>query len=340
MMLSWWRRALVAGVLVVLQACGVDGAQVGDDASATATDSSAVTKAASPAGLTTDFRSWLTANGYGAYNFARDDLSNGSFGGRTTAGQAVVNQPVIFIHGNSDRALGDGSALSTGWAASQAYFQSKGYTSAELYATTWGPANALLSSQQYHSKEYLQYLRAFIQAVKAYTGATKVDIVAHSMGVTLARKALEGGAGNDALGGGAYNLGPALTSSVDTFVGISGANLGLTSCYLSGPTTPTCGSTNGLYPGYLIGGFGPYGVSSYLSALNATTHEEGSHVYSIWSSADEVVGYGCIVWYQNTCAVPGQNGQVTFSSYPYGHVGAKDLTGYNQWRLVTAHATN
>ena len=96
-----------------------------------------------------------------------------------------------------------------------------------------------------------------MNAVKGYTGATKVDIVTHSMGVTMMRKVIKGGAASDALDGGSYNLGSALTSSVDTFVGIAGANRGLVACYVSGPTTPTCGSTNGFYPGYLVGGFGP-----------------------------------------------------------------------------------
>jgi Lipase (class 2) len=85
------------------------------------------------------------------------------------AGQAVTNQPVLFIHGNSDSALGTGSSLATGWRSSIDYFKSQGYTSAELYATTWGPANAAFSSQQYHSNENLTRLRAFVQAVKAYT---------------------------------------------------------------------------------------------------------------------------------------------------------------------------
>lgn len=291
-------------------------------------------------GLSSDFRSWLTANGYGSYAFQRTDVPGGSYGGRVSAGQAVVNQPVIFIHGNSDSALGTGSSLATGWRASIEYFKAQGYTSAELYATTWGPANAAFASQQYHSKDHLTRVRAFIQAVKAYTGATKVDIVTHSMGVTLARKAVKGGAANDSLAGGAYNLGSSLTSSVDTFVGIAGANRGLTTCYLSGPTTPTCGSTNGLYPGYLVGGFGPYGVSSFLVDLAATSHYEGSYVYTIWSSADEVIGYGTIVYGTSTCRIPAQNGEKTFSGYPYGHIGSKDQTPYWQWRMVKFHATN
>ena len=291
-------------------------------------------------GLTIDFRNWLTANGYGSYGFQRSDVPGGSYGGRTVAGQAVVNQPVIFIHGNSDSALGTGSSLATGWSQSIAYFKSQGYTSAELYATTWGPASAALSSQQYHSYDHLTRLRAFVTAVKAYTGATKVDIVTHSMGVTLMRKVIKGGTGNDSLAGGAYNLGGSFTSWVDTFVGIAGANRGLTTCYQTGPTTPTCGSTNGFYPGYLVGGFGPYGVSSFLVDLANTSHYEGSYVYSMWSSADEVIGWGTIVYGTSTCRIPAQNGEKTFSGYPYGHIGVKDQTGYYQWRMVKYHATN
>lgn len=290
-------------------------------------------------GLSTDFRNWLTANGYGSYSFQRADVPGSSYGGRGFAGQAVVNHPVIFIHGNPDSAVGYSSTYS-GWRSSIEYFKSQGYTSAELYATTWGPANAAFASQQYHSKANLTRLRAFVQAVKAYTGAAKVDIVAHSMGVTLARKIIKGGAANDAADGGAYDLGSALTSSVDAFVGIAGANRGLTACYYSGPTTPTCGSTNGFYPGYLVGFTGPYGVSSFLVDLASSSHYEGTYVYSIWSSVDEVIGYGTIVYGESTCRIPAQNGEKTFSSAPYGHFGSKDQTGYWQWRMVKAHATN
>lgn len=291
-------------------------------------------------GLSTDFRNWLTANGYGSYNFQRSDVTGGSYGGRTYAGQPVVNQPVIFIHGNSDSALGTTSPY-TGWYNSIAYFKSQGYTSAELYATTWGPADPFQASLQYHSKDYMvNRIRAFIQAVKAYTGATKVDIVAHSMGVTLARKAIKGGGAYDSSAGGNYSLGSALTSSVDTFVGISGANRGLVACYNSGPTTPTCSDVNGLYPGYLIGIYGPYDVSSILVDMNATSHYEGSYVYTIWSTVDEVIGYGDMVYGQYTSRIPGQNGEVVYGAAPYGHFGCKDLTGYYQWRMVKFHSMN
>jgi len=291
-------------------------------------------------GLSTDFRNWLSANGYSSWSFQRTDVPGGSYGGRVTPGQAVVNHPVIFIHGNGDSALGTGTSTSTGFRASIEYLKTQGYTSAEIYATTWGPASVAQVPNQYHSKAHLTRIRAFIQAVQAYTGATKVDIVAHSMGVTLARKAIKGGSAYDAAAGGTYSLGSALTSSIDTFAGIAGANRGLTACYFSGPTTPTCSDRNGFYPGYLIGAFGPYGVSEILVDMNATSHYEGSFVYTIWTSADEVIGYGTIVYGSSTCRINGQNGEVVFSAYPYGHFGVKDLTQYYQWRMVKYHATN
>src|SRR5213592_4033148 len=127
--------------------------------------SAAAQSSSDPAtGLTTDFRDWLTANGYSSYHFERSDVAGGAYGGRTSAGQAVVNQPVIFIHGNSDSALGTTSPY-IGFYNSIAYFKSQGYTSAELYATTWGPADPFQASLQYHSQANMTRLRAFIQAV-------------------------------------------------------------------------------------------------------------------------------------------------------------------------------
>ena len=291
--------------------------------------------------ITPDFQNWLNANGYAGYNFARTDIgTNGSYGGKLSPSDTVVNQPVIFIHGNSDSALGSGVGL-TGWTSSIDYFISQGYKPAEIYATTWGDANPYLSAYQYHSKSNLQMIRAFIQAVKAYTGATKVDIVTHSMGVTLTRKAILGGSGNDAASGGNYNLGSPLTSSVDTFVGIAGANWGLVSCYQTGGATPTCAATNGLYPGYSAWFPYPLGLSNILYNLDsAPPHYEGSNVYSIWSTVDEVIGYGDVVYGQYTSQIPGQNGEKRFTSVPYGHINSKDLTGYYQLRMVKYHATN
>lgn len=293
--------------------------------------------AVSTSGFTTHFRTWLEANGYEpTYNLIRDDLEGGSFGGKASAADTVTKQPVIFIHGNSDKAVGTGALGQTGWNASIDHFLANGYKTSELYATTWGPANAALSPYQYHSKTNVMKVRKLIEAVLAYTGASKVDIVAHSMGVTLARKAILGGSASDALEGGSYSVGASLKSKVDTFVGIAGANLGLTSCYLSGPSTPTCGSTNGLYPGYLFG-FYVTGRSSFLNDLLAQSKFEGSYRYSIYSTADEVVGYGGLVYGEYTSRIPGQTGEKKYTSAPYGHFNSKDLTAAVQLAMVTSH---
>ncbi|TQF11840.1 lipase [Myxococcus llanfairpwllgwyngyllgogerychwyrndrobwllllantysiliogogogochensis] len=292
--------------------------------------------AVSTAGLTTHFRQWLSANGYDSYDFPRADLVGGSFGGKASGTDTVVNTPVIFIHGNSDKAVGTGTAGQSGWNASIEYFLANGYKPSELYATTWGPAEIMQTAVQYHSKTNVMKVRKFIEAVKAYTGATKVDIITHSMGVTLARKAILGGSANDSANGGAYNVGAALTGSVDTFVGIAGANLGLTSCYQTGPSTPTCGSTNGLYPGYLYFGL-VMGRSAYLDNLRSTSGYEGAYRYSIYSTADEIINYGGIVYGEYTSHIPGQNGEKVYSAYPYGHFNSKDLTAAVQYSMVRNH---
>jgi len=73
------------------------------------------------------------------------------------------------------------------------------------------------------------------------------------MGVTLGRRIAKGGSVASAK----INLGAALTSRIDAFIGIAGANWGLTECYLT-PIYATCGATNGFYPGYATG---PKGLS-------------------------------------------------------------------------------
>jgi hypothetical protein len=329
----------LAGAVVVGALAGGCGGEVEGEMTQQAMPEVGTVEAAavSTTGFTPHFRSWLQANGYEPqYNLVRDDLVGGSYGGKASSTDTVVNQPVIFIHGNSDKAIGTGTAGQSGWNASIEFFLSKGYKTSELYATTWGPADATMSAYQYHSKTYVMKLRKFIEAVKAYTGATKVDIVAHSMGVTLARKAVLGGWAHDSLEGGDYYVGPSLTASVDTFVGIAGANLGLTSCYTTGPTTPTCGSTNGLYPGWWTG-LSVAGRSAYLNDLLATSRYEGAYRYAIHSTADEVIGYGGLVYGSYTARIPGQTGEKMYTAYPYGHFNVKDLTQNVQYNMVKNH---
>ncbi len=288
-----------------------------------------------PTGLTSDFQNWLNSNGYSTFDFMRNDITTGSFGGRILSTDVISRQPVVFIHGNSDKALGTMFGQS-GWTASRDYFLSNGYTNAELYGFTWGDANAMASANQDHSYKTLSHIRAFIEAVKSYTGATKVDVVTHSMGVTLARKAILGGTGDDSVVG-VYDLGDPISDCVDTFVGIAGANRGLVSCYQCAGSVATCSNSNGLYPGYLMWGMGPFGVSDILQNINSTSGYEGDKVYTIWSTVDEVIGYGCVVYGSYTTRIPGQDGEKVFRSVPYGHFNVKDKTCSVQYNMVVNH---
>lgn len=286
----------------------------------TAPGASSTAAAAAPATVSkdsrfsSDFKSWLQTNGYGGYDFAKGDVP--SFGGRAAPGEKLAHDPVIFIHGNSDSAAG--------WNASIEHFGSQGYKPSEMYAMTWGPQSPLLASQQAHSRHYEEEVRGFIQAVKEYTGAEKVDVIGHSMGVTLARKAIQGGDGFDPYpGGGHYDLGAPLTQSVDTFVGISGANHGLASALLTGNLVPTTNLATGLHP-----------ASAFLQDINGKNHDEGDHVFSIWSQVDPILGVGTA---GTTGPIPGQDGQKVYDSYPYGHMGSRDLSAEVQLAMIQEH---
>jgi len=260
-----------------------------------------------------DFQKWLHANGYGKYDFAKGNVP--AFGGKSRAGEKVTKEPVIFIHGNSDSAAG--------WKGSIEGFSKAGYKQSDMYAMSWGPANPMKAGEQHHSKKYLEEVRAFIEAVKKYTGAEKVDVIGHSMGVTLARKAIQGGDGYDPIARQKYDLGGALTSSVDTFVGIAGANHGLAAALWTGDMVPTTNKTSGLHP-----------QSEILKDLNAVDHDEGAHVYSIWSHADEVVGVGLAGF---TSPIEGQDGQKVYGTFPFGHMGVKNLTAETQLAMIRDH---
>lgn len=113
--------------------------------------------------------------------------------------------------------------------------------------TTWGSGNSKNGSRNYHSKDYVMRVRTFIEAVVNYIGAQKINIIGHSMGVTLARKAVKGGTASDHVLH-QYNVGPSLKNRVNVFIGLAGANLGLTACSTA-TVIPTCNTDDVFFPG-------------------------------------------------------------------------------------------
>ncbi|EGT32289.1 hypothetical protein CAEBREN_32674 [Caenorhabditis brenneri] len=296
--------------------------------------------------LSSDFQNWLKSNQYSSYDFVRSDYgTKGSYGGFTKTLTKATKTPVIFLHGNSDSALKT-SSLSTGWDNSIDYFETKGYTSAELYATSWQDNIAAKAGTRTHNCKDLTRLRKFFEAVLAYTGSPKVSVVSHSMGVTLGRKVINGGVVNGTDGN--CDLGPSITEKIDVFVGIAGANYGLCNCAGTfGLLAATCNKKNGFWPGDACGAYTSTfcgraatpcnGLSTYsrlLDEMNTSNNKDGSYVFSMWSKADDLIGNGDIVWGRPTSLVPLSDGKIIYESLT--HMQSKENTAVDQYKLVTS----
>ncbi len=108
----------------------------------------------------------------------------------------VVRTPVIFLHGNNDTPFA--TACNPAYGRIQAlaqYFADHGYATSELWGLGYqGDRCDVNGDQTFRSRishtnqANVPDLRRFVAAVLAYTGARQVDIVGHSLGVTLARE--------------------------------------------------------------------------------------------------------------------------------------------------------
>lgn len=83
--------------------------------------------------------------------------------------------------------------------------------------------------EHHNNPEYVLYTRRFIQAVLKYTGAKRVNVVVHSLGNTIVRKAIKGGWINNTIEDDVY-VGKPLTHHINTFIGIAGMNWGWVNC--------------------------------------------------------------------------------------------------------------
>jgi pimeloyl-ACP methyl ester carboxylesterase len=99
-------------------------------------------------------------------------------------------------------------------------FLDAGYSLQELWAVSYnGKSTKDLSPSlqcRTDNRTNIPDLAAFVKAVLAYTGAPRVDLIAHSLGVTIAR--------------GMLAQHPELAEVVEDFVAIAGANHGTTAC--------------------------------------------------------------------------------------------------------------
>jgi len=108
----------------------------------------------------------------------------------------VTRTPVVFIHGNNDTPYPVAGCSPYGFMQSFAQFlANNGYSTSELWAIGYEGDQCDLaadptrrSSIAHTNAANVPDLRRFVRAVLAYTGAKEIDIVAHSLGVTIARE--------------------------------------------------------------------------------------------------------------------------------------------------------
>ncbi|MFJ3337960.1 esterase/lipase family protein [Streptomyces sp. NPDC086766] len=152
------------------------------------------------------------------------------------------SNPVLFVHGYT----GDGSS----WNTMAGRFKTDGWPSSYLdqWSYDWHQSNATTAQQ----------LASEVDKLLTATGASKVDIVSHSMGGLSSRYYLK-------------NLGG--TSKVDAWVSLGGPNHGTDSanaCFDTSCTEMRVGS-------------------DFLNALNASDETPGSSRYATWWSPCDTV---------------------------------------------------
>jgi pimeloyl-ACP methyl ester carboxylesterase len=115
--------------------------------------------------------------------------------GRPFEGRSFDRVPVIFMHGNNDTPFPT-SCNPFGYIHNLAqFFLNNGYAPSQLWGLGYqGDQCDLISSPTnksgiaHSTAAAVPLLRAFVHAVMRATGSRQVDIVAHSLGVTVARE--------------------------------------------------------------------------------------------------------------------------------------------------------
>ena len=191
----------------------------------------------------------------------------------------VRRTPVIFLHGNNDTPYPTTCNGAFGRIHEFAqYFHDRGYALSELWGLGYqGEQCDILTSPPNRSAEphstvaNVPDLRAFVDAVLRYTGASQVDVVGHSLGGTLVREWLR----QD----GAYDR-------VRTVVAVDSPHHGIINC------SP---NPRNYYASPAAGGFNPdseicreYGADDtpLLSTLNAVDETPGPTGWLVLRNAD------------------------------------------------------
>jgi pimeloyl-ACP methyl ester carboxylesterase len=209
---------------------------------------------------------------------------------------AACLDAVVLVHGNTGAPADFNNTYNE--------LLARGYVSGEIFRPNWGSKTCAACNDHSGSEE--TPVRDAINQALSRSCTGKIDVLGHSMGVTLATKAI-------------LDLG--VQSRVDAFVGIAGAYRGLWSCgvYPNNVATSTCGY---------------WGLSVSSPFLNGIYGKRmAGRIYSIKSYSDEIV---CST---GVCTVNGvHSSQIANESasytYTYGHYGLLWYTAIRQADLI------
>ncbi|HET7509041.1 MAG TPA: triacylglycerol lipase [Solirubrobacterales bacterium] len=164
-------------------------------------------------------------------------------GAAVTPASSMAQDPILFVHGYVESA--------SLWNTMIGRFEKDGYKKSELSAYSYNTSQS--------NKIDAEEVKSKVEALLKATGATKVDIIAHSMGSLNSRWYIK------FLGG---------ESKVDDWVSLGGPNHGT-------ETANLCGSTSCVE--MRVG-------SKFLSELNAGDETPGEVNYGTWwSPCDEII---------------------------------------------------
>lgn len=217
------------------------------------------------------------------------------FAGFAATSTLACVDSVVLVHGNT--------SSPDSWDNTYVELRARGVPAGQIFRPAWGTSCAACNNHD--GSEEVPVINAIVDAL-ATSCTGKIDVVGHSMGVTLAaRQIAENG----------------LAGQVDTFVGVAGAWRGLWTC--------------GVYPWNVWNSTcGRWGLSisnPFLEWLDG--HALGARVYSIKSWIDQVVcATGtCTVGGVHSSRITGETGTLSFA---LGHFGLQSDTAVTQVNLV------
>jgi triacylglycerol lipase len=209
--------------------------------------------------------------------------------------QAACLDNVVMVHGNT--------AYPSSWNNTVSALKSRGYYDSQIFRPSWGSKTCAACND--HTSTELGPVKTALQSAVSKSCTGKIDVIGHSMGVTLAMKAI-----ND--------LGYA--GRVNSFIGIAGAQHGLNSCgtYPYNVASTTCGAN---------------GLSKNSPLINSVKGKRyGAKMYSIKSYIDQIVCYGgCYVNGSHTSNIDYQNATYDYS---LGHFYLQTKTTSRQADLI------